>query len=39
MGLVTQTEMSKVMAPSINKMIKGTINRKRMMNEKESKAV
>ena len=39
MGLVTHTEMSKIMAPSINKTLKRTIDRKRILSEKESKVV
>ena len=36
MGLVTQSEIAKIMAPSINKSLKRTLDRKKMLPDRDS---
>ena len=39
MGLVTQSEIAKIMAPSINKSLKRTIDRKKMLSDRDSQVI
>ena len=36
MGLMTQTELSNLVAPSINKTLQRTVNRKQIMSDQDS---
>ena len=39
LGLVTQSELDKILAPSINKTLKRTIDRKKMLNDHDTSLI